>query len=203
MSRLRAALRNEYVKSLILLAIVLAAIVGVWFGLRAYLRTEYPMLAVASGSMVPTLNKGDLIVVQGGMTIDDIVAEPYPTGDIIVFHKPYDPEDLIVHRAVDKQDEGENTYLVTKGDDNNGNDPWRIHDDDLVGKVVWSIPYLGHIPLFVHTPIGITVIAVLIVVLVFVEFVIPLSKEKEKEETQVPKEEAETPKEEADSPKDE
>jgi signal peptidase len=174
MPRLKDALKNEYVKSLILLAVILVVIVASWFGLKSYLRTDYPLLAVASGSMVPTLNVGDLIIVQGGFTVSDINAT-HDTGDIIVFHKPHNPDELIVHRAVEEQGDG----LLTKGDNNPTVDPWAVNDGDLVGKVVWIVPYVGHVPLFVHTPTGLSIIVILIVILILLEFVIPLAKEKE------------------------
>ncbi len=183
MLKVQKALKNEYVRSIIFLAIILGCVVLFWFGLRVYLRTNYPLLAVASGSMVPTLNVGDLIIVQGGFNVSDINAD-YLTGDIIVFHKPSNPDELIVHRAVDVTDDG----LVTKGDHNPTVDNhWKVTDDELVGKVVGSIPYLGHIPLFVHTPSGITIILILIIILVLLEFALPLAKEsKQPEESREP-----------------
>ena len=186
MSQLKRALKNEYVKSAIFLIIILGFIGAFWLGLRAYLQTEYPLLAVASESMVPTLNKGDLIVVQGGLNVSMVVAQ-YETGDIIVFHKPGNPDELIVHRAVEKINDG----LKTKGDNNSNADYWIVTDDELVGKVVGVIPYLGNVPLYVHTPTGITIILLIIVVLILLEFVIPIAREKTKpeqpvEETTVP-----------------
>lgn len=174
-------LANEYVKSLIFLAIILVSIVAFWFGLRTYFRTNFPMLAVASGSMVPTLNVGDLIVVQGGLSVSDVVAE-YETGDVIVFHKPGNPDELIVHRAVEKHGSEGNLYLQTKGDHNAGKDPWNIYESDLVGKVVGVIPYFGHVPLFVHTREGMLVIVILIVILVLLEFLIPTVKARRKQD---------------------
>jgi len=181
MSKLKGILKNEYVKSLIFLAIILGSIVVFWFGIRAYLRTDYPLLAVASGSMIPTLNVGDLIIVQGGLNVSDVVAA-YGTGDIIVFRKPSNPDELIVHRAVEQHGSGDTMYLKTKGDNNPGTDYWNIYDDYLVGKVVGIIPYLGHIPLFVHTPSGVTLIVILIVILIILEFIIPFVKEKKEPE---------------------
>ena len=64
-SKLRKALKNNYVKTAILIIIVIGGVLSFWFGIRVVLRTEYPFMAVASGSMVPTLHIGDLIVVQG------------------------------------------------------------------------------------------------------------------------------------------
>lgn len=177
MSRLRKALKNEYVRSAVFLAIIVVSIAAFWLGLRAYLRTEYPLLAVASGSMVPTLNEGDLIVVHGGLNSSEIVAED-GTGDIIVFHKPTDYDELIVHRAIDKEQRDDGWYFETKGDANNSPDYWRVPDRYIVGKVVWNIPYLGNVPLFVHTQEGMMIIVILIVILVLLEFIIPYAKER-------------------------
>ena len=177
MSKLKEAWKNEYVKSIIFLAIILIGIVVFWMGLRFFLRTDYPLLAVASESMVPTLNVGDLIVVQGGLNVSDIIAE-YGTGDVIVFHKPGDPDELIVHRAVEKNGDS----LRTKGDANTPIDNWSVFDSHLVGRVVGTIPYIGHIPLFVRTTTGVTIIVILIVILILLEFIIPAVKKTIKTE---------------------
>ncbi len=186
MSKLKQALKNEYVKSAIFLAIILGCIGVFWIGLRVYLRTDYPLLAVASGSMIPTLNVGDLIVVQGGLNVSDVKAN-YTTGDIVVFHKPGNPDELIVHRAVENVTGG----LKTKGDNNDHPDFWIITNDDLVGKVVGVVPYLGQVPLFVHTTTGIMIILIVIVILILLEFVIPIAKGKPKPDE--PKEEPTAP----------
>lgn len=189
MSRFRDLLANEYVRSAVLLVIIIVSIAAFWFGLKAYLRTDYPLLAVASGSMVPTLNEGDLIIVQGVVNADTIVAE-MGTGDVIVFHKPGDPELLIVHRAVGKWEDGDVWKFNTRGDANSGDDHWirPVEDTDIVGKVTWTIPYLGHIPLFVHTRNGQIIIVILITILVLLEFVIPSIKKMM--EPEQPKEES-------------
>lgn len=177
MGTLKRIFSNEYMKSIIFLAIVLGAIAVFWFGIKMYLRTEYPLLAVASGSMVPTLQVGDLIVVQGGLEVEDLTAAS-ETGDIIVFRKPGNPDELIVHRAVEVRSAGDDLSVMTRGDHNSGVDPWQIYDSHLVGKVVSSIPIVGHIPLFVHSTQGMVLIVVLIGVLIVLEFIIPSKKSK-------------------------
>ena len=160
-SRFKDLLRNEYVKSIILLLIIIFCIAGFWLGLKAYLVTDYPLLAVASGSMKPTLNEGDLIVVQGGLEGSIIVAE-IGTGDIIIFHRPGDPDELIVHRAVEKWQDGDIWKFHTWGDNNPQQDSWIVRETDIIGKVVGVVPYVGHIPLFVHTTNGKIIIIILI-----------------------------------------
>lgn len=192
MGTLKRIFSNEYMKSIIFLAIVLGAIAVFWFGIKMYLRTEYPLLAVASGSMVPTLQVGDLIVVQGGLEVEDLTAAS-ETGDIIVFRKPGNPDELIVHRAVEVRSAGDDLYAMTRGDHNSGVDPWQIYDSHLVGKVVSSIPIVGHIPLFVHSTQGMVLIVVLIGVLIVLEFIIPSKKSKTEPEPAEMSEEEDQP----------
>jgi len=195
MSKLRDALKNDTVKSVLFLVIVLVSVIAFWFGLRAYLRTDSPLLAVASGSMEPTLYKGHLIIVQGGLRAEEINVGLFGSsneGDIIVFHKPIGEPELIVHRAVEKFQRDGKWYFETQGDYKGQNvynpDDWDVPEDYVVGKVVGSIPYVGEIPLFVHTPTGTYVIALLIIVILVLEFVVPVVRERMN--PKIPQEEA-------------
>jgi len=129
---------------------------------------------------VPTLNVGDLIVVQGIPNASEIKAAPYPDGDVIVFYKPGTNE-LIVHRAINKYQRQDGTWLFyTKGDANAGSyDPWSpIPQDLVVGKVIAKVPWVGHIPLFIRTPLGILLIITIFVVLIVIDFVFPSKKDE-------------------------
>lgn len=168
-------------KTIILVIILLVSVFAFWFGLKAAFQTEFPLLAVASGSMRPTLDVGDLIVVQGISNAREVNAAPYPEGDIIVFHKPGSGNELIVHRAISKAENDGTLYFQTKGDHNPSSDHWsgsetwegKISEKLLIGKVVWEVPWLGHIPLFMRTPSGILIIVFLFVVLIIVDFIFP------------------------------
>jgi hypothetical protein len=211
---------NEYIKTGIMIAVIIAVVFGFWAGSQIVLNTQYPVLAVASGSMCrvdymycdgwshpfdETLHFGDLIVVQG-VDASQIKTAFYPEGEIIVFHRPKSsadaPDELIVHRAVDNATRDGLIYFRTKGDGSSGTftDNWSldyrgqnyswngmISEKMLVGKVVMRIPWIGHIALLMHnSSAGFFIIAVLIVVLILVEFVFPLFGGKEDEA--VPKE---------------
>jgi len=167
--KLKETLKSEYVQSAILLLILAISVLAFWFGLRATLRAEYPLCAVASGSMKPTLRIADLIIVQG-LNPDKINAAAAPDGDIIVFYRPKgwrDPNDLIVHRAIDKFDRGNVTYFRTKGDANLGPDTWEVPEDYLIGKVVsLRIPLIGFITFLMRTPAGILIILPMLAVVI-------------------------------------
>ena len=84
--------------------------------------------------MLPNIESGTLIIVQPDV--------PYLLGDVIAFVN----EDGInvVHRIVEKNDEG----FVTKGDNNVRNDKDIVPQDDIFGRAVFLVPYLGFTSLF-------------------------------------------------------
>lgn len=177
--KLKANLKSDYIKTIMFLIIIIVSVFAFWYGLKAVLKTEYPLLAVASGSMIPTLNVGDLIVVQGGLE------PPYneinvgrTDGTIIVFKgDPLGkPGDLIVHRAVNKKNNNGVWYFTTQGDNNPSPDN-PFSEEYLIGKVVGHIPLIGHIPLFVREPYGMIIILALMLILIFAEF-LPIWKRK-------------------------
>jgi len=163
-------LKSELVKTAILLLIAVISVAGFWLALRAALRTEYPLHAVISGSMIPSLQIGDLVVVQGGLNPGEIYAVP-GNGDIIVFRKPTDPDEFIVHRAVNKVYRGSSWFFKTKGDSNLGSDPWEVPEDYVIGKVVGRVPLLGYFKIFLGTPGGMAAIVVLILILLFMDYI--------------------------------
>ena len=130
---LKKAWKNEHVQTAIVIGLIVLIVFGFWYGSQLVLNTQYPVLAVVSGSMcIPydgacdgwthsferTLHIGDLIIVQG-VNPADLNAD-YPNSDIIVFKDPRDTTDpdLIVHRIVSKQEINGKLYFRTKGDGN-------------------------------------------------------------------------------------
>jgi signal peptidase I len=202
--------KNEYFRTAVIVGLVALVVLGFWYGSQAVLNTNYPALAVVSGSMcIPydgacdgwaslnhpfekTLHKGDLIIVQG-MNPADLNAN-YPNSDIIVFHKPTDPEELIVHRIIASQEIDGTLYFVTKGD-GNGNKwpstpeygidnwgssyPYGVPQNLVAGKVVMRVPWIGHVVLFMRSSIGVPIVILIVVSMIVAEFVFTmLRKEK-------------------------
>jgi signal peptidase I len=116
-SKPKSLWKNEYFQTAVTVILVLVIVFGFWFGSQFVLRSQYPMLAVASGSMCKvqhmhcdgwshpferTLHVGDLIIIQG-TPAKDIRTGLDPEGDIIVFHQTGSTDTLIVHRAIEKK----------------------------------------------------------------------------------------------------
>jgi signal peptidase I len=192
-SRLGRLWKDESFQTAVMIFFIVSVVFGFWYGSRLFLNTQYPMLAVASGSMSlpkgvpddgwsspfgPTLHTGDLIVVEG-VNPEDIYAAPYNasgrSGDILVF-RAIGSDDLIVHRAVGKQvgSNGKVVAFITQGDANNVPGPYSPTPvENVIGKVVMRIPWVGHVALFMRNSTGIVVILVLIMILIVVEFALP------------------------------
>ena len=138
---------------------LILAVVSVYFGLRFFLSTDMPFVAVASGSMRPTLEVGDLIIVQG------TPASKIKVGDIIVFNPP-NQKTFIIHRVTAIETLANGTIAFkTKGDANPTEDPWTITQQNIHGKLLYRIPYMGYMALSPAIPITIAIITIIIILL--------------------------------------
>ena len=134
------ALRHDVVRE-VLSAILIIAIF--YFGIQGTMfiifRTDSPLRAVSSNSMKPTFERGDLIFIKGVDSLSEIKIH-----DIIVYQdmsgKP------IVHRVVNISQDNK---ITTKGDANSNNDP-PITFEQVKGKVLFWIPKLGYLSLWIQ-----------------------------------------------------
>ncbi len=202
--------KNDYFKTAVAIGLIVAIVLGFFFGLQLVLNTPYPALTVESGSMcIPydgrcdgwshpfarTLHVGDILIVQG-VNPRDLNAN-YPNSDIIVYRDTSNNK-LIVHRIAAVQEINGIMYFKTKGDANGPilwpdvpnyyddiPDARGVPQDLVVGKVVMRVPWFGHITLFMrNNPWGLPLVIALILLLVIIEFIIPLIREKRRPEQQ-------------------
>lgn len=156
--------RNPTARVILLIVVLFAATYGGVEVLRIALQTESPLMVVSSGSMIPTLSIGDIIIVRG--------ADPHTVtvGTIIIFHSPADYDMPIVHRVVRIIDEGNSIFFETKGDHNPVQDGWRVPSQNLMGVYVARIPYVGLLSLELRGPLGVTVIILLVALIIAIEY---------------------------------
>lgn len=98
-------------------------------------------LAVATGSMKPSINIGDAVVV---CSCD---AKDLNVGDIIAFSSE---NGTVVHRIERILEKNEERFFVTKGDDNNSEDSVPVGKEQIIGRVVLSVPKLGYPSLYIR-----------------------------------------------------
>ncbi len=95
---------------------------------------KYKMIAVASGSMKPTYDRGDAIIYEKDKPKDIKV------GDVLAFRY----KGLIVtHRVVAKYNSKNTISFRTKGDANKDNDAFLVPEEDVLGVVKYVVPYIG------------------------------------------------------------
>ena len=154
---------------------VIVTIIGVaiiWFGIRYAFGSNNPFYVVASESMVPKLNVGDLLMVKhtdaGSYSFNGL-----NIGDIIVFRSPGVTNEgehrIIVHRVAEIVTDNKGNEIVrTKGDANPSSIPfldYPIREKNYIGKVEYIIPRVGLITRIISPPVNYIIIAAIIVIM--------------------------------------
>ena len=177
----------------ILISVII--IIAFFISIRLTLGEFNPVYVVVSGSMIPTLLVGDVVVTQndghgiGGSSQSSF--DQLKTGDIIVFKAPEDFDEqgnprTIVHRVifVGLDPRSKEQVVVTKGDNNpasyRGLD-YPILKSNYIGKVIIVIPKLGLIIQLLKPPVNYILIAIIIGVFIAYHF-----KRERKDDNTVP-----------------
>ncbi len=169
--------RKPVVKALMNIGVIVLGMAIIYFGFTAALGTTSPFFVVSSGSMVPNLEVGDIIVVSGNTDFGNLIKD-----DIIVFDEPGYGSKVIVHRVVGIQDDSIRR-IVTKGDHNFVNDDWRVTSEDYIGKVVFAIPKVGYLTTALVPPMNYIVIVIVIATIFMLELRSHQSQDEEEPET--------------------
>ena len=112
--------------------LVVLVILVIWFTIGVF---PVKPIAVASGSMEKELYVGDVVIVKK-CNANDIV-----NGDIIQYQmKGY----TVIHRVVEKKQKNGEYYFTTKGDNNPSEDKESVKEDQVLGKVIFKVKYLGY-----------------------------------------------------------
>lgn len=109
---------------------------------------------VEGGSMSPTIRVGSLIIVK------ELEPKEIEKGDIITFHGL--GNSLVTHRVLNV--ENNSSSFITKGDANGTEDALPVDADEIVGKVVLSIPFIGSILAILNTKIGLLLFIIVILI---------------------------------------
>ena len=132
------------------------------------LATGLRLCIVQTRSMEPTIPTYSVCLVTTRVSYDDL-----SVGDIVVYTRASDGEQ-IVHRVVDITDTG----AITRGDANHFDDGVSVTADNLYARYIAHIPYLGHVYNLVRSPIGIAMIAALVIALIVLNIMTARRDEK-------------------------
>lgn len=150
------------------IAIIVIGVVLIWFAVKVVFNVDNPFYVVSSGSMIPVLNVGDILLVKDGNTFDSL-----KIGDIIVFNRPEGGDRVIVHRIIDMNDRFGEKIIVTKGDANEGLIPgtdFPIREKDYIGTVAYVVPKIGLVLKYLNPPVNYIIIVGIVGVLIYTNF---------------------------------
>ena len=140
-----------------LLLIILIAMAAILFLPKLLGMTP---LAVLSGSMQPPYHVGSLVYVK------DADPAEVQVGDPITFKISDDT--MVTHRVVAIDTEAQT--FQTKGDANDNVDGGAVAYQNLVGKPVFTIPYMGYLAVYANTTTGMIVMVTVILVILILTF---------------------------------
>lgn len=101
---------------------------------------------VQSGSMEPSIKTGSLVIIKPSLN--------YRVGEIIMFGEDTKTKVPTTHRIVRDEVRSGVFYYTTQGDANEDSDLQPIAQSEVIGKVLFSIPYLGFVLDFAKKPLG-------------------------------------------------
>jgi signal peptidase I len=136
-------------------ALVAAIVVPLGFGDRPH--------TVLTGSMEPAISPGDVVIEER------ISPTTAAVGDVVTFRDPEDESRLITHRVQRIRRAGTHLWFVTKGDANNATERWRIAASGDLGRVVYAVPWVGHVAVVTRTPLGLALLLIVPLILLGAE----------------------------------
>lgn len=122
----------------------------------------YSLFEVATGSMSPTIEVGDVVITK--------LTKEVNANDIIVY---MDGKNIITHRLIEKNGD----KIITRGDANNSEDK-PIEEKMIIGEVVKIIPQLGTWQQILSSPEVLVLIVILILILSVIYAYTSKSEEK-------------------------
>ena len=114
---------------------------------------NFKVLTVLSGSMEPAIGTGSVVVVKP--------SDNYGIGDVITFGEETKTKTPTTHRIYEMRVQSGEPIYITKGDANNAPDQKEIMGDEIIGKVLFNVPYAGYAVNEARKPLGFALIIIL------------------------------------------
>jgi len=136
---------------------------------------SFQIFRVMSGSMEPKIKVGSVVFVQR------VKPETLKEGNIITFTSREDPNISITHRLIATEEKEGQTVFKTRGDANNSDDITETLPGQIKGKVVFSLPFLGYLSVWIRKPLGFGLLVILPALLIIISEILNIKKTIEQE----------------------
>lgn len=134
------------------------------------MKSGYGTFIILSGSMEPKIHTGSVVAVK--------VQSEYQVGDVITFGENTKKKKPTTHRIIEiKKDSKDQVTYITKGDANNSPDQQPVKEDEVLGKVFLTIPYIGYAVAATQKPIGFILIVIVPAIIVIYDEALNIKKE--------------------------
>ncbi len=111
----------------------------VWFVIGIF---PVKPVGIASGSMKPEINVGDAVIILK-CNVNDI-----EVGDIVQYKmQGY----TVIHRVQEKDQRNGEYIFTTKGDANSSADAEEVRENQILGKVIFKVPYIATPAVWLHS----------------------------------------------------
>ena len=162
----------SFILNVLLTIVTIVIIIGMYYIYQLKIQKNdyanlfgYTFFEVATGSMSPTMEIGDVVIVK--------ITKQVEENDIIVY---IDGENIITHRLIEIKD----NELIAKGDANNSEDK-PIQQEMVLGEVIQILPKIG-IWRKIFTSSEVVGLILVLIVLFSAIFMFSGSDSKEKED---------------------
>ena len=136
----------------------------------------YKSYVIKTTSMEPTININDVVLTQ------KVEQQDLMVGDVITFLQN---REVITHRITKiEENEGKVEY-TTKGDNNNIEDIFKISYENIEGKHVLTIPYLGKIVQILDNKLVFLIILLIILIFMFMQLQNQEKKDNRREKKKI------------------
>ena len=136
-------------------------------GVRLFGITPYTVL---SGSMEPEYKTGSIVYVEKTDT------SLLKAGDCITFRQASGL--VVTHRITEVVKNGTDIAFKTKGDANSVPDEGQVPALYVIGKPLFSVPYLGYVANFLQNPPGLYIVVGGTLILLLLSFLSPTNEEE-------------------------
>ena len=115
-----------------------ALVLLIWFAVGIF---PVKPVGIATASMVPEFNVGDLAIIKK-CNANDIKIQ-----DVIEYQMDgY----TVIHRVINIYQEDGEFFFITKGDNNSSEDSLPVREEQLIGKATFKIPYIALPTIWIH-----------------------------------------------------
>lgn len=164
--------KKEFAETIVFAALVVIAVIFLVFYRPTILAGDTQYEPVYTGSMVPSIGVGSVVAIK------PVNPDNLEVGDVICYR--FSETTSVTHRIIEVNDEG----FITKGDANEDPDQLAVKKEDVIGKVVFTLPLIGYLSSFTRTAVGyiclVVTPAVLLIGFEIKNIIVELKKEKNK-----------------------